>query len=128
MGMILITHDLGVIAESADDVMVMYLGRAVEQGTVNEVLSSPRHPYTRALLRSMPDVSARPKERLSTLRGSVPHPLNRPSGCPFHPRCPDAIPNKCDRRNPGPTFISGAIVRCFLYSDAFENDGQSELA
>jgi peptide/nickel transport system ATP-binding protein len=120
MAMILITHDLGVIAESADDVMVMYLGKAVEQGSAASVLSAPRHPYTRALLRSMPDVTARPRERLPTLRGAVPHPLNRPRGCPFHPRCSDAIPGKCDQLAPGPTKIDDTIIRCFIYGDAVE--------
>jgi peptide/nickel transport system ATP-binding protein len=95
MALVLITHDLGVIAQTADFMIVMYLGTIVEQGPVEEVFRAPQHPYTRALLRSMPNVLAKPRTRIATLRGSVPHPLNRPSGCAFHPRCPSAIPGIC---------------------------------
>ena len=100
MAIMLITHNLGVIAEMADDVAVMYLGRVVEQATVRDLFRSPRHPYTRALLRSIPSLHNPPRQPLSTIEGSVPHPLNRPSGCPFHPRCEVAISGTCDTRTP----------------------------
>lgn len=96
LAVILITHDMGVIAEMADDVVVMYLGREVEKGPVDAIFHAPRHPYTRSLLRSIPSVLAEPRARLATISGSIPHPLARPKGCPFHPRCPDAIPNRCE--------------------------------
>ena len=85
--MLLITHDLGVVAEMADDVVVMYAGRVVEHGTVEEVLLQPRHPYTEGLLASMPSQSMR-GQRLNVIRGSVPNPFNMPVGCNFAPRCP----------------------------------------
>ncbi len=84
---LLITHDLGVVAEMADDVVVMYAGRVVEHGTVEEVLLQPRHPYTEGLLASMPSQSMR-GQRLNVIRGSVPNPFNMPTGCNFAPRCP----------------------------------------
>ncbi|MGP3926028.1 ABC transporter ATP-binding protein [Streptomyces sp. 8N616] len=84
---IFITHDLGVIANTADDILVMYAGRAVERGTVKEVLRSPRHPYTWGLLGSMPRISSGTDEELLSIPGSPPSLLNPPSGCPFHPRC-----------------------------------------
>ena len=96
--MILITHDMGVIAEMADDVVVMYLGRAVEKGPVDDIFHAPKHPYTRALLRSIPSIMATPRTKLATIGGSIPHPFNRPAGCPFHPRCPEVIAGVCDER------------------------------
>ena len=89
MAIMLITHDLGVVAEMATDVAVMYLGRVVEQAPVDEIFHAPRHPYTQALLRSIPRIRSSARERLTPIAGSVPHPYDRPSGCPFHPRCPD---------------------------------------
>ena len=89
MAIMLITHDLGVIAEMADDVVVMYLGRVVEQAPVDAIFHDPKHPYTQALLRSIPSIRSRTRERLTPIAGSVPHPYNRPTGCPFHPRCPE---------------------------------------
>jgi peptide/nickel transport system ATP-binding protein len=119
MGLMLITHDLGVVAETADDVIVMYLGVVVEEGPVDVIFHEPKHPYTRALLESMPDVAARPRTRLTTLQGSVPHPLNRPAGCPFHPRCSRAIPGVCDRVAPARTTVGTRhSVSCHLYPAA----------
>jgi oligopeptide/dipeptide ABC transporter ATP-binding protein len=91
-----ITHNLGVIAEMADDVVVMYLGRQVEQASVDDLFFNPRHPYTRALLRSIPKLGRRTRERLEAIRGMVPDPFSVPSGCPFHPRCPMYRPGVCD--------------------------------
>jgi oligopeptide/dipeptide ABC transporter ATP-binding protein len=119
MALVLITHDLGVIAETCDEVIVMYLGQVVEHGPVESVFHDARHPYTRALLQSMPNLLAKPRTRLNTLRGAVPHPLNRPAGCPFHPRCPSALPGWCDREEPaGRVLAPGHAVSCHLYADA----------
>ena len=116
MAIMLITHDLGVIAEMATDVAVMYLGRVVEQAPVDAIFHSPKHPYTRALLRSIPRMRARSRERLTPIAGSVPHPYDRPTGCPFHPRCPDFIAGTCDRQTPGPRAVGDRhTVSCFLY-------------
>jgi len=84
LGWIIISHDLGVVSALADEVVVLYSGRIVEAGTASELLTRPRHPYTRALLDSLPDAG---HKELVTLRGVVPSPANRPPGCAFHPRC-----------------------------------------
>jgi oligopeptide/dipeptide ABC transporter ATP-binding protein len=116
MAIMLITHDLGVVAAMATDVVVMYLGRVVEQGPVDAIFHAPRHPYTRALLRSIPRIRSRSRERLTPIAGSVPHPYDRPTGCPFHPRCPDFMAGTCDRREPTlRTIHERHAVRCFLY-------------
>ena len=116
MGIMLITHDLGVVARMATDVVVMYLGRVVEQAPVDAMFHAPRHPYTQALLRSIPRMRARSRERLTPIAGAVPHPYDRPSGCPFHPRCPDFIPGTCDRESPRLRPVEGQhAVSCFLY-------------
>jgi oligopeptide/dipeptide ABC transporter ATP-binding protein len=91
-----ITHNLGVIAEMADDVVVMYLGRQVEQASVDDIFFNPRHPYTRALLRSIPKLGLKSRERLESIRGMVPDPYSIPPGCAFHPRCPLYRPGICD--------------------------------
>lgn len=117
MSVLLITHNLGVIAEMADDVAVMYLGRVVEKGSVDEIFHRPRHPYTRALLRSIPSISSTPRAELPTIKGSIPHPYNRPKGCPFHPRCPRWIRGVCETAEPQLMALSpGHDVSCFLYS------------
>src|SRR5256886_7086356 len=100
MAIMLITHDLGVIAEMTRDVAVMYLGRVVEQAPVDEIFHAPRHPYTQALLRSIPRIRSGPRERLAPHAGSLPPPYDPPVGCPFHPRRPDFMPGNCDRRAP----------------------------
>jgi peptide/nickel transport system ATP-binding protein len=91
LAVMLITHDMGVIAETADDVVVMYLGKEVERGPVDSTFHAPKHPYTKSLLRSIPSVLAEPRARLATISGSIPHPFNRPAGCPFNPRCPERM-------------------------------------
>jgi oligopeptide/dipeptide ABC transporter ATP-binding protein len=116
MAIMLITHDLGVIAEMATDVAVMYLGRVVEQAPVDEIFHAPRHPYTRALLRSIPRLRSRTRERLTPIVGAVPHPYDRPAGCPFHPRCADFMPGTCDGRAPSLRAVGDQhTVSCFLY-------------
>jgi len=91
-----ITHNLGVIAEMADDVVVMYLGKQVEQAPVDDIFFNPRHPYTRSLLRSIPKLGRKARERLESIKGMVPDPYSIPAGCPFHPRCPMYRPGICD--------------------------------
>jgi oligopeptide/dipeptide ABC transporter ATP-binding protein len=118
MAIMLITHDLGVVAEMADTVVVMYLGRVVEQAPVDEIFYAPKHPYTQALLRSIPRLHSKPRERLASITGSVPHPYNRPPGCPFHPRCSAFMPGICDQREPQLQAVNDRhLVSCFLYED-----------
>jgi peptide/nickel transport system ATP-binding protein len=116
MTIILITHNLGVVAEMCDEVVVMYLGRVVEQGRVDAIFHAPRHPYTQALLRSIPSIHATVRTELPSIAGSIPHPYNRPAGCPFHPRCPDVMPGTCNRSEPNLHPVEdGQEVSCFLY-------------
>jgi len=116
MAIMLITHNLGVVAEMAQDVVVMYLGRVVEKGPVDAIFHAPKHPYTQALLRSLPSVDAPARIKLPTLTGSIPHPQNRPLGCPFHPRCPAFMPGICDKNDPLLLPVEpGHDVSCFLY-------------
>ena len=99
MSIMLITHDLGVVAEMADDVAVMYAGRVVEQGPVADVFGSPQHPYTEALLHSIPLLGMTQAEPLKVIRGTVPSPLDWPEGCRFRPRCDYAF-EKCVEQPP----------------------------
>ena len=116
MAIMLITHILGVVAEMADDVVVMYLGRVVDQGKVDDIFHDARHPYTKALLQSMPSIESKPRVKLPTISGSVPHPFNRPTGCPFHPRCESFMPGRCDTAQPPLVAVGeGRKVSCFLY-------------
>ena len=109
-----ITHDLSVVAQIADDVAVMYLGRIVEQGSLREVLKRPRHPYTRCLLKSLPAL-ARARQRLESIKGGVPSLTEIPPGCPFHPRCPYFAAGTCDAAGPPPlrALDGGRRVACF---------------
>ncbi len=116
MAIMLITHNLGVVAEMCDDVVVMYLGRVVEKGPVDQIFHDARHPYTQALLRSIPSIESTPRVKLPTISGSIPHPYNRPKGCPFHPRCPQAMPAICDANVPALLpAADNQDVSCFLY-------------
>ena len=112
VALMLITHDMGVIAQMADDVAVMYLGRIVEFAPVGELFAAPQHPYTRALLRSVADMRATPRERLATIGGVVPHPGARPAGCAFHPRCPEVIKGRCEVEAP-PDIFGRPGASCF---------------
>jgi len=117
MGVIMITHDLGVIAEVADHVAVMYAGKVVEDAPVEELFEAPKHPYTRGLLASIPS-PAKLGRRLDVIKGVVPHPLNLPPGCSFAPRCPDRFPDgTCDAAFPAlaPTSPTHRVA-CYLYS------------
>jgi oligopeptide/dipeptide ABC transporter ATP-binding protein len=113
---LLITHDLGVVAEMADDVVVMYAGRVVEHGTVDEVLLQPRHPYTEGLLTSIPSKGMR-GQRLNVIKGSVPNPFNMPTGCNFAPRCPYRF-EPCDELDPRADEGKGPPVACWLWKQA----------
>src|SRR5258708_1785495 len=113
VALMLITHDMGVIAQMADDVAVMYLGRIVEFAPVARLFAAPRHPYTRALLRSVPNLRAVSRERLATIGGTVPHPGARPVGCPFHPRCPEVIAGLCESQAPPVVPPDQAGASCF---------------
>ena len=132
MAMIFITHDLGVVAEVADEVAVMYLGRVVERGTVDEIFYEPKHPYTRALLESVPKLGTGDRRELAVIRGRVPPPFLRPIGCSFHPRCDAFMPGTCDAAEPASGRLAdGRDVRCFLYEETVRatearNDGPLE--
>jgi peptide/nickel transport system ATP-binding protein len=116
MAIMIITHDLGVVAEMADDVVVMYLGRVVEQAPVDDIFHAPKHPYTQALLRSIPHIRSQSRERLASITGAIPHPYNRPPGCTFHPRCEAYMPGTCNERTPSLQAVGKAHnVSCFLY-------------
>ncbi|MEQ8674455.1 MAG: ABC transporter ATP-binding protein [Aggregatilineales bacterium] len=114
---ILITHDLGVVAEACDEVVVMYLGEVVEQADVDSLFFDPQHPYTQALLRSIPNLDDDDiGQRLDPIEGSVPSPFNRPTGCLFHDRCTEFMPGRCDKIHPQlRTLPDGRRVRCLLY-------------
>ncbi|MDQ3442615.1 MAG: ABC transporter ATP-binding protein [Chloroflexota bacterium] len=127
MAMIFITHDLGVVAEIADEVAVMYLGLVVERGNVDQIFHEPKHPYTRALLKSIPRLGQANRERLDSIRGMVPDPYNRPDGCPFNTRCDFAMPGVCDRILPPVTDLGyRRDVRCLLHEPEYLSTEQSQ--
>ncbi len=117
MAIIHITHDLGVIAEMADKVIVMYLGTVVEKADVVDLFYEPMHPYTQALLKSVPKIGALGRQQLQPIKGMVPDPYTMPPGCPFHPRCPSSVPDLCDQQAP-PLLEPrpGHQVRCCRYA------------
>jgi oligopeptide/dipeptide ABC transporter ATP-binding protein len=118
---IFITHDLGVIAQMASYVVVMYLGRVMEEGPVDEIFHQPKHPYTRALLRSIPSLKGRTRVPLPVISGSLPHPFNRPTGCPFHPRCIDLLGERCKTAVPQLKLVApNQSASCFLHHDMAE--------
>ena len=115
MAMMMITHDLGVVAETADDVVVAYAGKAVEYADVVTIFKNPLHPYTRALYNSIPSITDTKKHRLEVIKGVVPNPLEFPSGCRFHPRCLYAR-DVCEVQEPGLVDMGeGHLVRCLMY-------------
>lgn len=110
---LLITHDMGVVAELADDVAVMYMGNIIERGSAREVLTNPKHPYTKALLDSIPVLGKGKNQDLKAIEGSTPDPYNRPKGCQFAPRCKYAC-EKCKESMPEESGVDGGhYVRCF---------------
>jgi peptide/nickel transport system ATP-binding protein len=123
MAILLVTHDLGIIAQMCDEVAVMYLGKIVEQAPVKELFYNPKHPYTKGLLKSMPRLGGDKSKRLDSIEGSVPMPINMPPMCGFYERCSDRIEGVCNARSVPKTHISDDhMVRCFLYSDSREGD------
>ncbi len=119
MAIMLITHNMGVVAQMAQEVIVMYLGKIVERAKVDRLFGEPRHPYTQELLKSIPKLSRqKPTERLAAISGNVPPPFERPSGCPFHPRCPQFIAGLCDVVEPKALEVGpGHTAACLLYAD-----------
>ena len=114
LSFLFITHDLSVVSYIADRVAVMYLGRIVEEGEVNEVLEDPRHPYTQALLSAVPRIDDESERKIIRLEGDLPSPSNPPQGCHFHPRCQQARP-ECTESYPQVTRLSETrMVRCHL--------------
>jgi peptide/nickel transport system ATP-binding protein len=117
IGVILVTHDLGVVAETAQTVMVMYAGRAVEHGPAEEVFASPQHPYTWGLLESMPSIENKVAQ-LHAIEGSPPSVIHLPTGCAFHPRCPHRF-EPCDKIRPSLTAMEGGhLDACHLDATA----------
>jgi len=114
--LLVITHDLGIIANIADEVAVMYLGRIVERAAVRDLFHSPLHPYTLGLLASLPSAHARERRRLVPIPGTVPSPFTRPTGCVFAPRCPSVM-GVCSRRQPPLAEVRGGHeVACWLHA------------
>jgi peptide/nickel transport system ATP-binding protein len=120
MAIMFITHNLGVIASMADEIVVMYMGKVVERGKVLEIFKDPKHPYTQALLRSIPKLGKKTTrgERLASIAGMTPDPFNLPTGCVFHPRCPMFMAGKCDRITPSWKEVSkDHYASCLLYEE-----------
>lgn len=128
MSIIFITHDLGVVAEMCNEVAVMYLGKVVEKTDVDAAFYAPKHPYTKALLRSIPRLDTEGRQRLEVIRGNVPDPSVVPLGCPFHPRCPEVLPGICNRIEPTMIAVNGATnnrgVRCLLYDEKLQQSAK----
>ncbi|HBB97747.1 MAG TPA: peptide ABC transporter ATP-binding protein [Blastocatellia bacterium] len=121
LAVLLITHDLGVVAEVADRVAVMYTGKVVEESPVDELFARPKHPYTEGLLRSVPKLTAKDvarKTRLQTIEGTVPRPTALPPGCHFEPRCPYRMPQCREDEIPLYQVTEGVTVRCLLFDPA----------
>lgn len=114
MAILLITHDLGVVSEAADQVIVMYCGKIVEEADVRSLFENPMHPYTLGLLRSIPRLEDESDEKLYMIKGMVPNPLHMPAGCPFSDRC-DRCMDRCRKEMPELINKDGHKVRCFLY-------------
>jgi oligopeptide/dipeptide ABC transporter ATP-binding protein len=117
LAILLITHDLGVVAEFCERVVVMYTGRVVEEAPVRQLFASPAHPYTRGLLKSLPSVTREKEARLPTIKGMVPPITSLPPGCKFNPRCPDVM-EICLGKEPAlMTVAEGQSARCYLHGD-----------
>ncbi len=118
MAIMFITHNLGVIAEMAEEITVMYMGKQVERAKTVDLFYDAKHPYTQALLKSIPKVGRKTSERLASIEGMVPDPFNLPPGCVFHPRCPAYMPGKCDRIAPTTQKVGeDHMVSCLLYEE-----------
>lgn len=117
---LLITHDMGVVSELADEVAVMYMGNIIESGSVREILKTPSHPYTEALLRSIPILGKGKEQELRPIKGSTPDPFERPVGCQFAPRC-DYACKKCEEMPEEQIIDNTHMVRCFNYKEVMKN-------
>lgn len=115
---LLITHDLGVVAETADRVVVMYCGKVMEMANVVDLFEEPKHPYTQGLIASIPKMEGE-SDRLTMIEGNVPNPMNMPAGCPFEPRCSKSL-GICKHKMPKLKTVGDREVRCFLYDDKGE--------
>jgi oligopeptide/dipeptide ABC transporter ATP-binding protein len=125
LSVLLITHDLGVVAETADRVCVMYTGKIVEESGVGEIFAKPKHPYTQGLLRSVPKLSVGgigKNARLQTIEGTVPSPTNLPDGCHFAPRCPYRMERCVHGEIPLYELANDVKVRCVLYDEEQQSD------
>lgn len=130
LAVLLITHDLGVVAEVADRVAVMYTGKIVEESPVDELFARPKHPYTEGLLRSVPKLTEKDvakAERLQTIEGMVPRPTALPPGCHFEPRCPYRMPRCREEEIPLYPAGEGVMVRCVLYDPATTAATQAQI-
>jgi peptide/nickel transport system ATP-binding protein len=117
----MITHDMGVVAELADDVAVMYMGNIVESGTVEDVLRNPAHPYTKALLKSIPVLGKGRNQELEPIRGNTPDPFDRPQGCQFNPRC-DYMTEKCYEEPEVFTVEGEHYTKCWHYEKVLSDE------
>ena len=124
MSILFITHDLGLIAEMSQDILVMYLGKIVENGTPKDIYYNPKHPYTQMLLKCIPQATFKPKTPLATISGTVPDPFSRPSGCLFSNRCPEFMGGICDQAMPALTSVGPRhYTACFRYTNETERTG-----
>ncbi len=119
MAIMFITHNLGVVANMAHEIVVMYMGKAVERASVKDLFYNAKHPYTQSLLKSIPQLGKKKAgERLASISGMVPNPFRLPTGCVFHPRCPAFMPGKCDKIAPSWTKVGeDHWVSCLLYEE-----------
>jgi oligopeptide/dipeptide ABC transporter ATP-binding protein len=125
VAVIFVTHNLGIVARMCDKLAVMYAGRIVEAGTVRELFNTPRHPYTKALLGSMPKLGS--KEKLFAIPGQPPDLATLPPGCAFHPRCPEALA-RCSSEEPPETGVGGSWrARCWLAEQQSDAAGKNEI-
>jgi oligopeptide/dipeptide ABC transporter ATP-binding protein len=124
MSVLFVTHDLGVVAEFAARTAVMYAGRVVEEGATDQVLSSPRHPYTVGLLASLPRLTApgEARKRVHPIQGQPPDMRHPPQGCAFHPRCPHAVAGRCDTDQPMLETQAGHSVRCLRWQEIAQDN------
>ncbi|MGI6485330.1 MAG: ABC transporter ATP-binding protein [Tepidanaerobacteraceae bacterium] len=120
--LLMITHDLGVVAEMADNVIVMYAGQVVEYADVRKIFKMPRHPYTTGLMNLVPRLNQPKDSRPEAMKGVVPNPFELPKGCRFHPRCSEAR-NVCRLKKPALVKFDGRLVRCFKYTSEWEGEG-----
>jgi peptide/nickel transport system ATP-binding protein len=124
MSILYITHDLGVIARMVDEVAVMYLGEIVEYADTDSLFHDAKHPYTQALIRSIPTIGKKSRKRLESIQGAVPIPINKPNACGFYPRCPVAVEGVCDKEIPPLVEVaSGHKAACFLYPEVADARG-----